>query len=73
MFVAELQSSGDGAAVAGTAKPVLEDDSAWMDDADLHPDDIGKRMYADETGRTFILDDPLPVRKPAYLPRTCAC
>ena len=28
----------------------------------MHPDDIGKRVYSDETGKTYILDDPLPVR-----------
>ena len=43
---------------------MLGDDPAWLDDVDLHPEDVGKRIYADETGRTFILDDPLPVREP---------
>ena len=38
---------------------------AWEDNLDLHPDDVGKRMYSDDTGRTYVLDDPLPVRDSA--------
>lgn len=50
----EAVAAADGAASAGSP--------AWSDDVDLHPDDVGKRIYSDEAGRTFILDDPLPVR-----------
>ncbi len=73
VVVAEVQATGDGAAVARPDDAVLGDDPAWLDEADLHPDDVGKRIYADETGRTFILDDPLPVREPACFPCPCAC
>ena len=68
-----MQPHGSGAAVAATGEPVLEGSPAWPDDAALHPDDIGKRIYSDETGRTFILDDPLPVQSPeaCWLPRMC--
>ena len=31
------------------------------DDATEHPDDVGKEIFSDDMGHTFVLDDPLPV------------